>query len=501
MQISQTLRLLPLALLGAAILATGPTAGAASPPSTGVHLDPSLRVHPALQYGAQVEPDKKVRVIVQKTSPEASARAMGDRLGATVKDEFPFIKSVVLEVPQRAVLALAHDPNVRYISPDGGVEHHAVDISHLTTFYSRDVNAPNVWSSTAYGATGSGITVAVVDTGLDTGHPDFPAGKELAVNVNTSSTTTVDGYGHGTHVAGIIAANNPTGQYLGVAPDARVIGVKISDDSGAAHESDMLRGLQWVFDNRGTYNIRAVNISSAVGTAESYKTSPVDAAVEQLWLNGVTVVVAAGNKGASADAVSYAPANDPYVISVGCLDDNLTPTNNNDDSLCTFSSRGTTQDGYAKPDVVAPGRRVVSSLASATGGLATQLPSHMLADGQHIRLSGTSMAAPVVTGTVALMLQRVPSLTPNQIKGLLQSTSRNYPGQARTDHAGEVNAYAAVSNAVSGKYPVANTGLVPNNGINLTTSTVQWGTSYWDTSYWDTSYWDTSYWDVMSNYD
>jgi len=210
-------------------------------------------------------------------------------------------------------------------------------------------------------------------------------------------------------------------------------------------------------------------------------------------------VVAAGNNGSATGAVSYAPANDPFVITVGCLDDNLTATNYNDDSLCTFSSRGTTQDGYTKPDVVAPGRRIVSSLSSTSAVLAQQLPSHVSADGLHMRLSGTSMAAPVVTGTVALMLQRLPGLTPNQIKGLIQSSSRAYPGQVRGDPAGEVNAYPAFSNAVGGKYPVANSGLVPNVGINTSTNTVGWGSYYWDSGYWDSYYWDSYHWDVTSN--
>ena len=260
----------------------------------------------------------------------------------------------------------------------------------------------------------------------------------------------------------------------------------------------MLRGLQWVYDNRATYNIKVVNISSAVGTAESYKTSPIDAAVEQLWLNGITVVVASGNTGNAPDAVSYAPANDPFVITVGCVDDNLTATSYTDDSLCTFSSRGITQDGYAKPEVVAPGRHIVSSLSSPSSILAQELPDHVSSDGLHIRLSGTSMAAPVVAGAVALLLERVPSLTPNVIKGLLQSTSRNYPGQA--DSAGEIDAFSAVTNAATGISPTANAGLVPTAGINTATNTVGWSSYYWDSYYWDSYYWDSYYWD-KSSYD
>ena len=493
------------ALLGAALFSatalagTGPTAGAASkPPPSSIKLDPSLPVHPALQYGAQVEPDKKVRVIVQKDRPERDAKDIASSAGAKLNEEFGLVKSVVLELPQKDVLKLARHPHVRYVSPDGRVKHHSVDASQLTTTFAPSVNATTVWNATGASATGSGVTVAVLDTGLTTANPDFSAGKALAVNLNTTSTTGADGYGHGTHVAGIIASKNQTGQYLGVAPNATVLSVKISDDGGVAQESDMLRGLQWVYDNRATYNIKVVNISSAVGTAESYKTSPIDAAVEQLWLNGITVVVASGNTGNAPDAVSYAPANDPFVITVGCVDDNLTATSYTDDSLCTFSSRGITQDGYAKPEVVAPGRHIVSSLSSPSSILAQQLPDHVSSDGLHIRLSGTSMAAPVVAGAVALLLERVPSLTPNVIKGLLQSTSRNYPGQA--DSAGEIDAFSAVSNAATGISPTANAGLVPTAGINTATNTVGWSSYYWDSYYWDSYYWDSYYWD-KSSYD
>jgi serine protease AprX len=486
-------------LSASALAATGPTAGAVSnPPRSSVQLDSTLPVHPALQYGAQAEPNKLVRVIVQKDLPESDAHDLAASAGAAVNEEFSFVKSAVLELPQKDVLKLAHDPHVRYISPDAPVKQHTISTSNLTTTYPLGVSANRIWNdTTGLAATGQGVTVAVIDTGF-TANPDFPAGKVTAVNLNKTALTATDGYGHGTPVAGIIAAKNTSGQYLGVAPDANIVAVKIADDAGVAHESDMLRGLQWVFDNRATYKIKAVNISSAVGTVESYKTSPIDAAAEQLWLNGITVVVAAGNLGTAPDAVSHPPANDPFVITVGCLDDNLTAITYTDDSLCSFSSRGVTQDGYAKPDVVAPGRRIVSALSLTSAGLATLLPTHVLADGQHIRLSGTSMAAPVVTGTAALMLQRVPSLTPNQIKGLIQSTARTYPGQAKTDSAGEVNAYPAVSNAVSGKYPVANGGLVPNSGINTTTNTVNWGSYYWDSAYWDSYYWDSYYLDVTS---
>ncbi len=483
-------------LIGIAALLGGSVATAAPP--QGVHLDPSQKVHPLLQYGAQVQPDKTVRVIVQKESPSVDGQAIAHAAGTSVIEEFGFVKSLVLELPQRTVLNLAHDPHVRYVSPDGAVKRQSVNVSNLQTYYPLDTAAALVWNDKTFPATGAGVTVAILDTGVASGNLDFAPNSVQLVNVNPSATGGADGHGHGTHVGGIIKAKNSAGTYTGVAPDANLISVKIADDTGAATEADLLRGLQWVYDNRASTKIRVVNLSVSASIAESYLTSPVDAAVEQLWLNGITVVAAAGNRGSALDATWYAPANDPYAITVGCLDENQ-DANPLDDSLCTFSSSGKTQDGYYKPDLVAPGRRIYSTLASKSSTMAQQYPDRISADGQHIRLSGTSMAAPVVTGEIALLLQRVPGLTPNQLKWAVTASADKYTGQP--DSAGRVDAYKAMSAVSSGRLGTSNQKLTPNTGINLATDTVMWGSSYWDSSYWDSSYWDSSYWDVAGTID
>lgn len=507
-----SVRPLPLvAALAAAVALVAPGLASAAPAS---RLDPNLKVHPLLQVGAQHEPNRKVHLIVQKQSRDDDSLAIAQRLGVDIDEEFSVAGAISLEVPQKRALELARDPHVRYISLDGPVHGHStssttssplIDTSHLLTTYPDGITATSVWNNTTgQAATGAGVTVAVLDSGVNSNQGDIAGPNLISVNVNKAALGAQDGNGHGTHVVGIIKGRNGQGQYIGVAPDARVISVKISDDQGVAHESDLLRGLQWVYDNRATYNIRAANLSVSAATAESYKTSVIDAAAEQLWFNNVTVVAAAGNRGTASDAVWYAPANDPYVITVGCIDDNNTATNYLDDSVCTFSSRGTTQDGYPKPDVYAPGRRIYSALAGSDSVLALQMPTHISPDGKHIRLSGTSMSAPMVTGLAALLYQNVPTLTPNQVKWLVQSTSRNYTGQAKGDPAGEIHAVPAISTAIapgSKGLGSANAGLTPNGGINAANGTVMWGTSYWDSSYWDSSYWDSSYWDVAATYD
>ena len=156
---------------------------------------------------------------------------------------------------------------------------------------------------------------------------------------------------------------------MGVAPDANLISIKASDDDGNATVLDVIDGIQFAVDHKADYNIRVLNLSLESTVAESYKTDPLDAAVEAAWFKGIFVVAAAGNRGAGPDAVSYAPGNDPYVVTVGAVDDKGTK-DITDDEPTSWSSRGTTQDGFAKPDIYAPGASIVSNLAPAARSLA-----------------------------------------------------------------------------------------------------------------------------------
>jgi serine protease AprX len=369
------------------------------------------------------------------------------------------------------------------------------------------------WNSSNYSlrATGKGVTIAVLDSGYRA-HPDMDPNlvtdpskaKSGGVSpiVVSNAGDADDPNGHGTHVIGIINGADALGRYVGVAPEARVISVKVANAEGGASESDLLRGLLWVYLNRQVYNIRVVNLSMSAAVANSYRTSLLAAAVEILWRTGVVVVTAAGNLGSVQDAVWYGPGNDPFAITVGALDDNLT-AGTADNCLASFSSRGTTQDGFAKPDIVAPGRKIVSTLA-ASSRFAQQYPDRVV-DGRYIRMSGTSMAVPVISGVVALLLEKFPGLTPDQVKWLLTSTAVPYPGMS--DGAGLVHAEKALQRAALGNLGMANAGIESNpvatliagilNGtINPADTTSYWDSSYWDASYWDSSYWDSSYWDA-----
>jgi serine protease AprX len=512
---------IPAAALLAASLVPG-LASAATP--TPVTLDPNLKIHPLLQAVGSTDPGQTVRVIVQTTAAGVKAQDIAKLLPGLVIDEsYSVIPAFVANVPFNAVGELAALTQVRYVSPDNDVQvtpvragnktkparpqapkpvkprNHGINSASLATTYPFGTHATEAWSGIqGHIETGANVTVAEIDSGVDAQHPDL-AGQVLAINVNPNSSSTADGYGHGTHVAGIINGHDPDGEYLGIAPDATLISVKVADDTGAAYESDLLRGLDWVFVNAPAYHIRALNVSASVTVPESYATSPVDAAVERLWAANVTVVAAAGNLGSDSDAVWYAPGNDPLIITVGCLDDNGT-TSPSDDSLCPISSRGVTEDGFAKPDLVAPGRKIVSALSNGSV-LASEFADRVTADG-HIRISGTSMAAPMVTGAVALMLQRQGGLDPNQIKQILTSTAASYPGQP--DKAGRLDIASAV---VSAAHPPANhpalplpvSGLAPAAGSHtLLWDGARWSSTYFDGARWSSTYWDGARWSSAS---
>jgi serine protease AprX len=530
-------------LLGATL---APATVGASTLTPTITLDSSLKIHPLLQAEAQTAPTQYVRVIVQQVHVPSSGGLLSGLLGGLLgsstsgDEQFTIIPAVVKTVQLSSLRAMALDPNVRYISPDGPVQiipgqglvggllggvlnllggllgasttqptvsgslsgyRKSLVPSSLSTTYPFDTGATDAWTGKAGAAdTGAGVTVAVLDTGVDLSHPDL-SGHVIAVNVNNVASGSNDGFGHGTHVAGVIGGQDPAGHYVGVAPGANIVSVKVSDDTGQTYESDVLRGLQWVSQHRSQYNIRAINLSFSTSIPQSYATSPIDAAVEYLWYQGVTVVAAAGNLGpAAVDAVWYAPGNDPLVITVGCLDENQN-VSPGDDSLCLISSQGATEDGFLKPDLVAPGRKIVSSLAAGINGqptvLAKTFPDRITADGKHIRFSGTSMSTPMVTGAVALLLQRHPGMTPNQIKKLLVTTATAYPGQA--DKAGDLNIAAGLrasvpANAPQTLLPIGGTP-PPAGSITLLWDGSRWANSYWNGGHWDGAYWDGGHWD------
>jgi serine protease AprX len=345
----------------------------------------------------------------------------------------------------------------------------------------------------------------VIDTGIAGGLPDFrtsrlnPASRVVASAViDPGAGTANDTYGHGTLVAGLVGGNgdnqgllNPSwGHYIGTAPNANLISVKIADDSGQSTILDAIYGLQFAVDHKDRYNIRVVNLSFRSTTAESYTTDPLDAAAEQAWMHGIVVVAAAGNMGTASDAASYAPGNDPYVLTVGAVDEQGTP-GTADDVTANWSSQGTTQDGFSKPDVLAPGAHIVSTLAPGSD-FAASCPS-CVTGGAYFQASGTSLAAPIVAGIAADLVAEHPDWTPAQVKGAIVNTAVPV-----ADGAHEVNALAA--NAAAGDQLTSDQNLTPSTLIDADTGSIDYSTASWSTASWSTATdpltasWSTASW-------
>ena len=396
--------------------------------------------------------------------------------GAQLPQEFKkYARNVKLDLINGQVLDL----------PNGVLKHMAAHPSVFRVHYDRPSETHNYRTAITVGArtvqqtlgyTGAGIGIAIIDSGITSWHDDltsttstlFPYGNQRVtkfVDFVNGRTLPYDDNGHGSHIAGIIAGNgyDSKGEKSGIAPGASVISLKVLDASGQGTISNIIAALGWVAANAKTYNIRVVNLSVGANVHESYWTDPLTLAAKALTDKGITVVTAAGNRGKNAagrlqwGGIS-APANAPWVLTVGASSTMGTLTRN-DDELASFSSSGPSyRDFEAKPDLVAPG---VGSVSLAVPGSTSYLTkATALVDGRpvlgfkpYLALSGTSMAAPVVAGTVALMLQANPALTPNLIKALLQYTAQLYtdptsmtakPYSAMRQGAGFLNTLGAV---------------------------------------------------------
>jgi len=269
---------------------------------------------------------------------------------------------------------------------------------------------------------GRGVTIAVLDTGVapvdDLVTPrnrivafaDFVNGRKMPYDDNA----------HGTHVAAIAAGNGVRsgGKYAGIAPGANIAAVKILDEEGKGSAADVLAGVQWVIDNHERYNIRVANLS--IGTADVGSADPLVRAVEAAWDAGIVMLVAAGNNGPAAGTVT-SPGNSRKVITVGASDDDKTVTIW-DDSVVHFSGRGPTAECIVKPDIIAPGAEITSCLTNTPLSDARRAALRIVSP-DYVEMSGTSMSTPLVAGAVALLLERQPGLTPNDVKLLLKKSA------------------------------------------------------------------------------
>jgi serine protease AprX len=435
-------------------------------------------VHPAVDTYAELFPGQNIPVIVQSDDPEL-ARWVGSH-GGTVIQEFDIVGGFQAEIPIEVVRALDFTDRAEWISLDAPLmtsHRHSdeVDSSALATVYPFAANAVPAWEK---GASGDDVTVAVVDSGINPG-PDF-RNRLLRAHNFSGEGSTIDRNGHGTWVAGIIAGSDPNGRYVGIAPEADLLNVKVAGRDGSAHAGDVIEALQWLVDHKDRYDIRVVNISLNSAIPDSYLRDPLSAAVEQAWFHGIVVVVSAGNLGAASFAADHAPANDPYVITAGAFDDQGT-ADRADDTLADWSSRGVTLDGYAKPEVTAPGVDIVSTSGGRNTYLAYELPETIV-DRTYMRLTGTSASAAVVSGAVALMLDEDPTLTPDEVKFRVMATAAAMAGSG----APAIDAFEATFTTMDGE---ANSGAAPNELIDPATGTIMEDSILWRRILWRRILW------------
>jgi subtilisin family serine protease len=303
--------------------------------------------------------------------------------------------------------------------------------NHENFYYADVVGASDLH---LHGVTGKGVTVAVLDSGLweHEALVQDTSGKRRVIaryNAITNSTGEVvfDESGHGTHMTSVIAHSGivshlgePTGTFKGIAPDINLIAVKAFDVEGQGGLMDIVRGVQWVVDNRETYDIRVLNLSFAARPRWPYWLDPVNQAIIRAWDNGIVVVAAAGNEGPEPMSIG-SPGNLPYIITVGAVTDSWTSETRDDDYIPDFSSRGPTPDAHIKPDIVAPGGHI-TGITRPGSSLTQEHPEYMLRTGEFV-MTGSSQASALVSGIVALLLQLEPDLSPDDVKCKLISSA------------------------------------------------------------------------------
>jgi serine protease AprX len=402
----------------------------------------------------KISPDLKeanasgqVDVIVQfKQVPTTTFHQKVLSRGGKIKTELGQFKGGAYTMPVSALTDLASDPDVVYISPDrrlNGATQSAIPAT--LDYHTAAIDAP---AASAEGLNGAGVGVALIDSGI-TLNSDISLFNVIYNQDFTGAFlgSAADQFGHGTHVSGILAGTGAASAgpkfiytFHGIAENVNLINLRVLDQNGAGTDSQVIAAIQQAIALKSLFNIRVINLSLGRPVWESYTTDPLCQAVEQAWKAGIVVVVAAGNYGRDNNAGTNgygtitAPGNDPYVITVGAMNTKSTAARN-DDVIASYSSKGPALfDQVIKPDLVAPGNRIIS-IYSPSEALRQEYPSNIIpkslyetktgaaASDSYFILSGTSMAAPMVSGAAALMLQQSPSLTPDQVKARLMKTA------------------------------------------------------------------------------
>ena len=448
-----------------------------------------------------------IKVIVQLRAPMSSSlNSLLNSNGVHIRKTFQELGAHSVEMPASTFDAVAAFDEVAYVSLDRPTQ----SMGHLSATTGADA-VRTTSGINVNGVDGSGIGIAVLDSGIYTSHVDFlDKSNNLRVVHSqdfTGENRIDDPYGHGTHVASIVAGSGRVSNaaYLGIAPSANLINLRVLNSQGTGTISNTLAALDWLLANHTTYNIRVVNMSLGTPAVDSYKNDPICRAVRSLVNSGVVVVVAAGNNGKNAAGqkvygMIHCPGNEPSAITVGAANTFGTDARN-DDGVTTYSSRGPTRSSWTdeaglrhydhlmKPDLVAPGNKIVEAQAP-NNLLVTQNPQldanvSPVANRNQMYLNGTSMASPAVAGAAALLLQANPTLTPNMVKAILMYTAQPLAGFNTLEQgAGELNIEGAVrlarlvrtdfGNTKPVGAPFLNTALLPTPQTTIAGSTFTW---------------------------
>ncbi len=455
---------------------------------TGVSLPGATNERPGLSSDLQQiigrRSDRRERVILRGTRAEIDAVLA--RHGVSLVKRLA--DGAVLSTDSHQLAGLVADQAVGHLSGD------ALVVPSMAVS-NRSVGADQTWGGSPGvvlglgaipGVTGAGVGVAVVDSGIS---PHSALAGRVVANVSfvSGDPQVADAYGHGTHVAGIIAgqagpaAAVTNGYAGGIAPGVHLVNVRVIGAAGVGYTSDVIAGIDWVIANRERYNIRVINLSLGHPVMEPAATDPLCQAVARAAEAGIVVVASAGNDGRSSDNRTVlggisSPGNSPYAITVGALNTWAT-VGRSDDTVAEYSSRGPARfDMTVKPDIAAPGTRIVSLEASGSYLPSAHPSVHSAGFGSnaYMRLNGTSMSAPIVSGAAALLLQGTPSLASAQVKLALQSGATYVrDGGLMGAGAGSLNIWASRRIAANGLSALTGTLL----GGLLTTPS---GASFWD---------------------
>ena len=414
----------------------------------------------------------RLDVILQaKDANDPALRSIMAQFNVHLQDRIGSTDTVVVNLPLSAIEALAQSGAVNYMSPDRPIG----QLGHLEDATGASVIRSQTNASGSYTLDGTGIGIAILDSGMIESHKSFKASNGSSRIVYSQSFVPSepgadDNYGHGTHVAGIAAGSSSrnNGAYRGVAPNANIINLKVLDGAGRGQSSWLLNALDWLVNNHQTYNIRVINMSLGGTAVDTYTNDVVCRKVQELNALGILVVAAAGNEGKSPDGDKmyghiHSPGNEPSALTVGAI--NTKDTNSrSDDTMASFSSRGPTRSFYTnafgqkvydhviKPDLVAPGNKIASAKAKSTSYLVTHYPNlsdptlnSTTADESMLYMSGTSMSTPVVAGAAALLFQQNPNLTPQMVKMIFEYTAQPLNGYNMFEQgAGQLNLEGAI---------------------------------------------------------